>query len=80
MGLPSVFVTIVSVLLLAVLLRRAFGGRYHEPRHPEQPAATAESELEIKQLVHDLGRTADNLEKRLESLETILLDRTRMPL
>jgi hypothetical protein len=78
---PSVFMLLASVVVVALILRWAFGRPQHNTpvevgKHSEPTPESAN----VEQLVRDLDRTARNLEKRLESLETILLDRTRTPL
>ncbi len=83
-GLPGPVVWLGSILLVALVIRWIFGARCqaetgrHERRDTPSPAPS--DNTEIVELVRELHRTARNLEKRLESLETILLDRTRTPL
>tara|TARA_R110001592_G_scaffold185506_1_gene429552 strand:+ start:563 stop:805 length:243 start_codon:yes stop_codon:yes gene_type:complete len=77
----SGFLPLVAAGTIAVLLDRWASGRGSREKtdgHQRHDPAHANDDLEG--LAHDLDRTARNLEKRLEALETILLDRTRTPL
>ena len=78
---PSVFVLLASIVVVALILRWAFGrSQHHTPVDVRKHSEATPESANVEQLVRDLDRTARNLEKRLESLETILLDRTRTPL
>jgi hypothetical protein len=83
-GLPGPVLWIGSIVLVALVIRLIFGARHQtetgrrEPRDTPSPAPSGNTDVEA--IVRDLEHTARNLEERLESLETILLDRTRTPL
>jgi len=80
MGLPPVFVSIVSILLVAVLLRWAFDGQKNSAQvsRDEEASPAALDNRDSEADVRALDQRASSLEKRLEALETILLERSRL--
>ncbi|MCF6287278.1 MAG: hypothetical protein L3K26_19160 [Candidatus Hydrogenedentes bacterium] len=83
-GLPGPVLWIGSIVLVALLIRWIFGARRQTETgrcdRRDTPSPAPSDNTEVVELVHELHRTARNLEKRLESLETILLDRTHTSL
>ena len=74
---PSILLWLLSILVVAVLLRWAFGGRRHEGHADRHQETSPESNVDMEALARDLQYTARRLEERLDALETILLDRTK---
>ncbi len=76
-AMPAIVLIMVSIFLVALVLRWAFGGLRHEPRGESRPDAGSVGDVDLHELARDLQYTARRMEERLDALETILLERTR---
>ncbi len=76
---PSWMGLLLSVIVVALLLRWAFG-REHTPTPRTSTGETPRSDdVEREVLARDLDRVARRMEERIDALETILLDRRQTP-
>lgn len=74
-GIPASVLVLGSILLVAVVLRRAFDRPRHD--YPRERNTSERKPDDLAILARDLDRVARRLEERVEALETILLDRDR---
>jgi hypothetical protein len=77
-ALPSIALLFGCVFLVAYVLRWGFGGGRRDDRRHFPRDAERKPDNDLESIARDLHHTARRLEERLEALETILLDRTKV--